>query len=252
MTQITHAAGPAARRYLHPYGPVPAPVWYFGLDLGQRQDHSALAILHLLWTPLGRCAATHQYLFTPGLTVRSIERYPLNTSYEEIPRIVAARAGQINDRHRANNPHTNASIKLIIDAGGPGGPMVDHLRLVAPDYVAITPVMITAGSGETNLSGGFSGIPRRALVTRLIQMVANGCLHCPASLPGLNTWQAEMLSLSGCGAQSTKTGDHDDLTMAAALAAWAALGDARELAPGADQSPKSPRQTIGFVDKPLF
>ena len=153
MTQLTPAAGPAPRRYLQPYGPVPAPVWYFGLDLGQRQDHSALAILHLLWTPLGRCAATYQYLFTPGLTVRSIERYPLNTSYEEIPRIIAARAGQINDRHRADNPRANAPIKRIV---GPGGPMVDHLRLVAPDNAAIAPVMITAGD----------------------------CLHCPAVLPG--------------------------------------------------------------------
>ena len=252
MHEHAHLTGPATRRFLNPYGPVPLPEWLLGLDLGQRFDHSALVILELLWIALGRCAQTYEYLFLPQLTVRSIERYPLNTSYEDIPRIISARAAQINERHRANNPHTNASIKLIIDAGGPGGPMVDHLRLVAPDYVAITPVMITAGNGETNLSGGFSGIPRRALVTRLIQMVANGCLHCPASLPGLNAWQAEMLSLSGCGAQSTKTGDHDDLTMAAALAAWAAVGDARELAPGADQSKKSPRQTIGFVDKPLF
>ena len=61
-----------------------------------------------------------------------------------------------------------------------------------------------------------------------------------------------MLSLSGCGAQSTKTSDHDDLTMAAALAAWAAVGDAQELAPGATQSKQSPSRYIGFVDKPLF
>jgi hypothetical protein len=62
----------------------------------------------------------------------------------------------------------------------------------------------------------------------------------------------ELLSLSGCGTQSNKTGDHDDLTMAAALAAWAAVRDADELVPGAAQSRNAPSRTVGFVNKPLF
>jgi hypothetical protein len=252
MQTSQQLTGPASRRFLHPYGPVPAPIWFLGLDLGQRFDHSALAILHLAWTFLGRCALTYQYLFRPELTVRSVERYPLNASYEEIPRILAMRAGQINERHRANTPHTQPAVRLIIDAGGPGGPMVDHLRRVAPGYVSIEPVMITSGSGETKLSGGFSGIPRRALVTQLVQMVAGGCIECPGALPGVYEWVEEMLSLSGCGAQSGRRAVHDDMTMAAALAAWAAVRDAHELAPGASQSKHCSSRTIGFVDKPLF
>jgi len=247
-----HLAGPATRRFVQPYGPIPAPEWYLGLDLGQRQDHSALAVLHLLWIPLGRCAETYEYLFAPQLTVRSIERYPLNTSYEDIPRIVGMRANQIGERHRTTHPHTAASIQLIIDAGGPGGPMVDHLRHIAPDNLAIRPVIITAGSGETQLIGGFSGIPRRALVTRLVQLVAGGCLVCPGALPNVTAWMTELLNLSGCGTKSDKTGDHDDLTMAAALAAWAAVRDAHELAPGAAQNKNRLSRTFGFVDKPLF
>ena len=249
MLTQSNSTGPAVRRYLRPDGPVPAPEWYLGLDLGQRQDHSALAIFHLLWTPLGRCAERYDYLFTPELTVRSIERYPLNTSYQDIPTIIRTRALQINDRHCAAHPHTQPSMQLVIDAGGPGGPMVDHLRRIAPDNLVIKPVMITSGSGENQLSGGFSGIPRKALVTRLLQLVAGGCLICPGHLANVNAWMTELLSLSGVGAQSNKTGDHDDLTMAAALAAWAAVKDAHELAPGAANS--APK-TIGFIDKPLF
>jgi len=250
--QQQQQTGPASRRFLNQRGPVPAPEWYLGLDLGQRQDHSALSILHLQWNFLGRCAETYEYLFVPELMVRSVERYPLNTSYEEIPRIVGARAIQINTRHREKSPHTAPSMQLIIDAGGPGVPMVDHLRRVAPDNLAIKPVMITAGSGETQLNGGFAGIPRRDLVSGLVQMVAAGCIICPAALPGVPAWVNEMLGLSGCGAQSNQRGDHDDLTMATALAAWAAVRDAAELAPGAAESKKSASRTIGFVNRRLF
>jgi hypothetical protein len=109
--------------------------------------------------------------------------------------------------------------------------------------------MITSGTGENQLSGGFAGIPRRALVTRLLQLITSGCLLCPKHLENLSLWVTEMLTLSGCGGPSNKAGEHDDLTMAAALAAWAAVNDARELAPGAAES--APK-TIGFVDKPLF
>ena len=253
MQSHQHLAGPAPRRFVQPYGPVPAPVWYLGLDLGKRQDHSALVIFHLLWTPLDRCADTGDYLFTPPLTVRSIERFPLNTSYEDLPRIIAMRANQIGERHRTAHPHTAASIQLIIDAGGPGGPMVDRLRRIAPGNLAIKPVIITAGSAETQLPGGFSGIPRRALVTRLVQLVARGSLFCPAALPNVSAWMSELLGLSASGTRRNKSRGHDDLTMAAALAAWAAVKDAHELAPGtAPQCKNGPSSTFGLVDKRLF
>jgi len=243
MHNESNISGPAIRRYVRPYGPVPAPEWYLGLDLGQRKDHSALAIFHQQWTPIGRCAQTYEYLFQSELTVRSLERYPLRTSYEKIPEIVATRANQIGERHRAAQPHTQASMQLIVDAGGPGGPMVDRLRRVVPDNIAIKPVLITGGTGENQLTGGFAGIPRRALITKLIQLLTSGCLTCPSNLTNVTSWINELLALSGTRAKDTKGGEHDDLTMAAALAAWAAV------TPGGDPAPQ---KTIGFVDKPLF
>lgn len=250
MQLTAQHTGPATRGFVSPYTPAPLPFWYLGLDLGQRRDHSALAILQLLWTPLGRCATTYQYLFQPELVIRSLERYPLNTSYEEVPRIVQLRAQQINDRHRASNPHTHASMELVIDAGGPGGPMVDHLRRVAPFNLTVSPVFITAGKGESRLAGGYAGVPRRALVTQVVQMVSCGNLSCPKNLPGFPAWMHEMLSLSGCATQPATAGDHDDLTLATALAAWAAVRDNVELAPGA--SSDKDQCKYGYIDKPLF
>ncbi|MBL8241964.1 MAG: hypothetical protein JNM66_31355 [Bryobacterales bacterium] len=237
-------SGPATRGFLLGNHPAPAPYTYLGLDLGQRQDHSALSVIDLAWTSLGRCAASYQYLFLPVLTVRSVERYPLNISYEEIPHIVRSRTQQIADRRRGSG------MELVIDAGGPGAPMVDHLRRIAPSNLLVSPVFITAGKAVSRLAGGYTGVPRRVLITQLVKMIAAGCLVCPASLPGMSTWRDEMLSLSGCGAHPEKTGSHDDLTLAIALAAWAAVRRNPELAPDAASS--LARNRLGQIDWYLF
>lgn len=240
--------GPAVRLFTHPNGPVPAPKWNLGLDLGERQDHSALAINDLEWQFLGRCYTTFAYKFVPILTVRSMERFPLSTGYQNIPLIIAERVRQINERQRQRTPHVPAKIELVVDAGGPGAPMVDILRAIAPNNLTVTPVMITTGTGESRLKGGFHGVPRRNLVTGLIQMIATGCLQCPAAMPNAAKWHNELLSLARTNTHPAESGEHDDLTLAAALAAWAATRDAPELSPASAK-----KKTIyGFVDKPIF
>jgi hypothetical protein len=248
MSQNQIFDGPAVRLFNHPYGPVPAPKWNLGLDLGERQDHSALAINDLEWKSLGRCYTTYGYKFAPILTVRSMERFPLSTGYQNIPLLIAERVRQINEHQRQRTPHVPANIELVVDAGGPGGPMVDMLRAMAPENLTITPVMITSGTGVTRLKGGYYGVPRRDLVTRLIQMIATGCLQCPAAMPNAAQWHNELLSLSRTNTHPGASGEHDDLTLAAALAAWAATRETPELSPAA-----STKKTIyGFIDKPIF
>ena len=240
--------GPAVRLFNHPNGPVPAPKWNLGLDLGERQDHSALVINDIEWQSLGRCYTTYAYKFAPILTVRSMERFPLSTGYQNIPLIIAERVRQINEHQSKRTPHVPAKIELVVDAGGPGTPVVEMLRAMAPENLTITPVMITSGTGESRLKGGYHGVPRRDLVTRLIQMIATGCLQCPASMPNALTWHNELLSLSRTNTHPGESGEHDDLTMAAALAAWAATREAPELSPAA----ATKKTKYGFIDKPIF
>ena len=240
--------GPAVRLFNQPYGPVPAPKWNLGLDLGERQDHSALVINDLEWQSLGRCYTTYAYKFAPILTVRSMERFPLSTGYQNIPLIIAERVRQIDEHQRQRTPHVPANIELVVDAGGPGGPMVDILRAMAPENLDIKPVIITSGTGVTRHKGGYQGVPRRDLVTRLIQMIATGCLQCPASMPNAVIWHNELLSLSRSNTHPGVSGEHDDLTLAAALAAWAATREAPELSPAASAK----KTQYGFIDKPIF
>jgi hypothetical protein len=108
--------------------------------------------------------------------------------------------------------------------------------------------MITSGTGVTRLKGGYYGVPRRDLLTRLIQMIATGCLQCPAAMPNAAQWHNELLSLAGSSTHPSQSSEHDDLTLAAALAVWAATREAPELSPAA-----ATKKTIyGFIDKPIF
>jgi hypothetical protein len=248
MNAHPHSAGPATRLLSRPNGPVPAPRWFLGLDLGQRQDHSALAILHLEWRLLGRCAVTYAYQFLPELTIRSLQRYPLNMSYQAIPALVAARANQLEQLQRAKTPHLDPQLELIVDAGGPGGPIVDLIRALSPRGTTITPVLITNGTAEHPLKGGFRGVPRRDLITRLIQMIAHGCLACADDVANHQVLTDELLELSGADTQPLRSGAHDDLAIATALAAWAAVRDSKELAPGA----QSRQSKLVAPDTPLF
>lgn len=238
--------GPATRLFPNPNARVPSPKWHLGLDLGERQDHSALVVLDTIWEQKGRCHETYGYKFAPVLTIRSMERFPLNTGYQNVPRIVGDRVRQIEERQRTS--YQPADIELIVDAGGPGGPMVDMLRATAPNNVKVLPVMITSGAAESSLSGGFHGVPRRDLITRLIQMMTSGCLQCPAAMPNATIWQNELLSLGGSNTHPGRASEHDDITVAAALAAWAAARSAPELNPAT----QAKRIKYGFIDKPLF
>jgi len=67
-------------------------------------------------------------------------------------------------------------------------------------------------------------------------------------MPNPAQWHKELLSLAGASTRPSRSSEHDDLTLAAALAAWAATREAPELSPAA-----STKKTIyGFIDKPIF
>lgn len=227
----------------------PAPKWIVGLDLGQRQDHSAIAVLDLSWIPAGQCEVTYAWKFHPLLVLRGLERVPLGTSYEDIHNIVAGKLRELEVRFRIETRREVPAKELILDAGGPGPPMVDRLRRTLRDGTRITPVLITGGKGENTLSGGYTGIPRRTLLTRLLQMISAQTLRCPAGLSNWEEFMGEFLELSGGTTQPETGKTHDDLVLSTALAAWAASRDVRQLIPGAEQE-RGP--TFGFIDKPLL
>lgn len=227
----------------------PEPKVYLGLDLGQRRDHSALASVHLTFTDAGRCPLSFANRFRPGLMVKTIERFPLGTCYDDLHDIVLERIRAI-DKASAQ-PFRDATAKtLIIDAGGPGPPVVDRLRNSAPRSLRIKPVIITGGKGANNLTGGYTGIPRRTLISDVLIALNSGTLRCDGNDPGWPIFRSELLTLRGDTTQPNDHDAHDDVVLAVALAVNAAIRDTPELVPNSPEARRD-RVVYGFVNKPL-
>ena len=206
----------------------PGPLWYLGLDAGQRRDHSALAVLYLYGNVHGQCRTTYEYLFEPKLEIRYLKRFPIGLGYKKLYE-------KLKDRLQEFDPDLPLTAKhLVIDAGGPGPPLVDRLRANLSRHVTIKPVIITGGKGANTLAGGYTGVPRRTIVSNLQLLLAAKTLRCDSSLSGWSLLKEELLELSGNDTQPAENSAHDDLAIATGLAAWAAANDFPELLPEAD------------------
>ena len=116
-----------------------------GLDLGQSNDYTALAIVETVGND-GR--VTHwrsQAKPAPYLHLRHLERYPLRTPYPEIADGVAA---LVRSKHLVT--HTTDEMlnsvplypELVIDQTGVGAPVADLLAARALEFLS---VIITGG-----------------------------------------------------------------------------------------------------------
>jgi hypothetical protein len=101
-------------------------MFYVGLDLGQRRDFTALAVVE----KSGR-----------ELTVMHLERMELGTPY---PRVVERVCGVMGDARLAGGA------RLVVDATGVGAPVVDLLR-AAGMVGKMTAVTITGGERAAGL-----------------------------------------------------------------------------------------------------
>jgi hypothetical protein len=79
-------------------------VFYLGIDLGKRQDHTAIAVVERS----GR-----------GLQLRYAERVPLGTSYPHVVERV---------RYMVSHQNLRGRCVMAVDATGVGEPVVDMLR----------------------------------------------------------------------------------------------------------------------------
>ncbi|MGA7240805.1 MAG: hypothetical protein WBY44_34295 [Bryobacteraceae bacterium] len=96
-----------------------------GVDLGQRRDHSAIAVVEHV-RHAARIAPYSLYAPAPSpdeWIVRHLERLPLGTPYT----VVVARIVELT-----RNPKLARGCRLIVDATGVGMPVVDMLRAAQP------------------------------------------------------------------------------------------------------------------------
>jgi hypothetical protein len=115
-----------------------------GLDLGQAQDYTALAVAEVH-------ARAHEYLYY----VRHLQRFGLKTSYPAIVRHVAA---------LLQHPPVRGQTTLIADATGVGQPVIEMLKEAGLNPIAIT---ITSGNVVTEHAWNAFHVPKRDLVSAI-------------------------------------------------------------------------------------
>jgi hypothetical protein len=181
--------------------------FFLGLDLGQAQDFTALAV-----------AERKEYKFTEPRAqchIRHLQRFKLGTAYPDIVQQV---------KRMYEQPPLCGQSALVVDATGVGRPVVDLFRKAGLRPVAIT---ITGGQAVSVGYGGYR-VPKRDLVVNLAVMLQTGRLKIAGQLPEAQTLINELLNFkvkidprtAHDSYEAWREGVHDDLVLAVAMAVW--------------------------------
>jgi hypothetical protein len=209
--------------------------FFLGLDLGQAQDPTAIAVLERseikvppedpaplqFRMPEGGVPSTHwprsrptsnrqQYTFD----LRHLERLKLGTPYPA----VVSHVQELLEKE----PLKNAT-ELVVDATGVGRPVVDFMVQQGLEPVAIT---ITGGDAVVADSGGWR-VPKRDVIAAVQVLLENEHLRLAARIPALPALAQELRDyrvkidpLTAHDSYNARAGAHDDLVLALAVAAW--------------------------------
>lgn len=211
--------------------------FFLGVDLGQRQDPTALAAIERVMT-LGPevDAATFERVAYWSYRVRGLRRLKLGTPYPAIVAEIALVARAVA---------AQGSATVVVDATGVGAPVVDLLREEIGGEIPLVPVVFTAGD-TMRQEGGIYRVPKKDLVHGLMILLEEGRLRLPDDHPESRTLVNELTNMrvkitseSNTGYEAWRQGQHDDLVFALALACW--RGKTSE-----------PKRRTGGVPRPLI
>jgi hypothetical protein len=228
-------------------------LYYLGLDLGQAQDYSALAIVEeqlyvgeawanevLHQQHYGRglspgwvspaafspysvgeaLALSHQYgrPAEAPLAVRHLQRFELGTKYTDVVDGVASLV--------RSEPLRHMPAVLLVDKTGVGAAVLDSFTHVGIGALAVT---LHGGSSVTRdpQRAGFR-VPKRDLITVTQVLLQNGRLWVAAGLPEAETLKKELLNFrvkidprtAHDSYEHWRESEHDDLVLAVSMAAW--------------------------------
>jgi hypothetical protein len=191
--------------------------YFVGLDLGQTSDYTASAVIQAVHV---RGEASSGQKVDRELHLRHLERYPLRTPYPEMVDRVATMIAAVE------GASGESTAELLVDATGVGKPVTDLLRERGLRFRAVT---ITGGD-KPSRAGVEHRVPKRDLIAALEVPFHTGELKIAAGLMLWPTLREELLNFrrkvnlktAHDSYEAWREGDHDDLVLAAALAAWGA------------------------------
>jgi hypothetical protein len=223
----------------------PRDYWYIGVDLGQANDYTALAVAEepvwigepppfdreVMWPADRRGWVSASELVPaqveffrqrtysghrphrPPLYLRHLER-TRHVSYS----VVVQKVVDLLNRP----PLAGGSYTLLVDSTGVGRAVFDMMTQLDLGPAAIT---ITAGDQVHAVWGGFN-VPKRDLITSTQVMLQDGRLRIAAGLEHAATLTKELadyrvkISPAGHDSYEARTGAHDDLVLATSLVCW--------------------------------
>ncbi len=167
-----------------------------GLDIGQRNDWTALAVI--------------EEDEDRSLTLVALERVR-HKPYPEVAQLVADTMAEL------------AGAKLLVDVTGVGRPVTDQLTALKVPHLRVN---IHGGSAVTTLDDGTLSVPKRDLIAALVVGFEGKTLRIAAGLAHASSLEEEAdafrmkVSASGHDAYNAREGEHDDLLLAVALPVW--------------------------------
>jgi len=185
---------------------VEKPRYLVGLDLGKLRDYTAMTVTERL--PAAEEGQEPQY------NVRHIKRFPLGTDYVDI-------AGDV--RTIMQRPPLDEGGELVVDAGGPGVPVIDLLRRMGLQLVSVS---ITGGEAVTRASRHEWHVPKQDLCTTVRLLMERDQLHVSNAFPEASVLQSELKGFQMKRTPSSnltfnaREGEHDDLVLCLAIALW--------------------------------
>lgn len=189
--------------------PLPAAQFFSGLDLGQAQDYSALAVVERIAEPDPERAGKFVYRFD----VRHLHRWALGTPY---PRVVSDAGAWFAEPPLAGT-------QLGIDQTGVGRAVVDLFR-ASGVKASLRPLTISGGEG-----GKGTTVAKKNLVGALQVPLQTRRIRVPAALPlaaelakELEAFRVKVTASRAEAFEAWRERDHDDMVVALALALYLA------------------------------
>jgi hypothetical protein len=187
--------------------------YFVGLDLGQRRDHTAIAIVERVDRNRGYEGATFD-----RMVVRYLERVPLGTTYPQVVERV---------RTIVESAELRGRCALAVDSTGVGAPVVEMLR-AARLGCEVTAVMITSGN-KANQAGQVWNVPKRDLISGVQVLLERAELKIAKKMRNVGALVRELMDVRSVTRENglvrlgaDGSGEHDDLVIAVALACWRA------------------------------
>jgi hypothetical protein len=188
--------------------------YFVGVDLGQRMDYTAVAVLEQHYDERGRSFYETGWL----------KRFPLMTRYSSIAKQLKKLDTKL--RLRAAKQEKSLMLTYLVDAGGVGNAAVELCEVELPN-ADIYRCFITGGLHATVDSREREiRIPKFQLVSTLVALFDSERIHFPKDAKYIEAMVEELesyevhVSESGNEQYAARSSRHDDLICAVSLPAW--------------------------------